>query len=79
MEAAVAKASGEMSSRTCLIEVSRGTHSQPCHKLQSLRTVMIHVLIIHAQVILDKDDCSRELLEFGARLTFQASGAWNQA
>ncbi len=24
------------------------------------------------EVILDKDDCSRELLEFGARLSFQA-------
>ena len=31
------------------------------------------------EVLLDKDDCSRELLEFGSRLTFQASGAWNQA
>ena len=50
MEAALATANGEMSGRTCLIEV-----------------------------ILDKDDCSRELLEFGARLTFQASGSWNQA
>jgi pyruvate decarboxylase len=43
MVAAVAAATGEMASRTCLIEV-----------------------------ILDKDDCSRELLEFGARLSFQA-------
>ena len=27
------------------------------------------------EVVLDKDDCSRELLEFGARLSFQSSNA----
>lgn len=37
--------------------------------------MLSHCIVI--EVILDKDDCSRELLEFGARLSFQANSNAN--
>ena len=53
--------------RTCITELL--LNPRPCPSLlQAGRTCII-------EVVLDKDDCSRELLEFGARLSFQSSNA----
>ena len=61
--------------RSCGTQVR--TEAEMVAAIEKASSVEMVNRCIVIEVILDKDDCSRELLEFGARLSFQANSHSN--